>query len=719
MATIVNIFGKLYTFLRRPQPEQNGADENQLLGQNTDCTTQKGAVAVGAEKADVSQQSERNEQGVQDGGAPRKKMDQFEKCMTDSTASSDWEHIPEASGQGQKMADGVDRKNSAKLCSVKPEIQLNESTLSGTDIDAAYAVSLNSGQLQDSSSKEEKRDANTCQDNVEMNKSVTSPEKIASQDAGKPAVTDEGSNDQTQNRGNVSEKSGKEGSGGKKCKESKKGKDEKVCKYYSQGQKCWRGTKCKFAHLKEGKQVNSDDVAETVRPEKAMDEEEFSSYIDFVYHNTEHGVQIKAKDLFYKLGFEKGADLNIVGDAVLGQYRLAKSRNNWPWVKDARYFAELFFAPDWIDQNLPHRDVKSNRKNRQSKKSKHNPNENFENPSGICRDFRLKENPDIQTVCANAAGDSNSNTVKGKPSSSEGPAGNHGDGANVITGKPGNVDELVTDYTEQVIQEAMKMAISDGLSESAIMEVIDDVTSGGKISTPRKHGKQAKLDVSRTPRCRPEQLALGFNYHSDLVVQQSPKTVRGEIIPLDTLPQPRERPEQLAVSFNYLAEQLIKESPKTETGEVLIPGVITTPRRLARDQLAIGFNYHSDLIAKDSPSKGNQNENIEVSEDKNAKNKKNNSHTLMNGIHNGCSEELGVNSKVKSAKRSISDTFAVGFSYNSDQIIKESLDEINGNLPNDNNVLSLIEDAVIGEGRNIVEVTDEIPASGLPAGSVW
>jgi DNA-directed RNA polymerase beta' subunit len=206
-------------------------------------------------------------------------------------------------------------------------------------------------------------------------------------------------------------------------------------------------------------------------------------------------------------------------------------------------------------------------------------------------------------------------------------------------------------------------------------------------------------------------LALGFNYHSDLVVQQSPKTVRGEIIPLDTLQKPRERPEQLAVSFNYLAEQLVKDSPKTETGEVIIEGVVTTPRRLARDQLAVGFNYHSDQIAKlSSPKEENMDSNEELDID--SINQKNDTLTLMNG-------DIKDHDNVKSAKRSISDTIAVGFSYNSDQILKESLDKINGNLPNDNVVASLIEDVVIGEGRNIVEVVDDIPVVGLPAGSVW
>ena len=56
----------------------------------------------------------------------------------------------------------------------------------------------------------------------------------------------------------------------------------------------------------------------------------------------------------------------------------------------------------------------------------------FENPAGLCRDFRLKENPDIQMVSANAAGDSNSNT-----SSLPSVTGNHGD---VDTNNTGEFD---------------------------------------------------------------------------------------------------------------------------------------------------------------------------------------------------------------------------------------------------------------------------------------
>ncbi|XP_060567470.1 uncharacterized protein LOC132726209 isoform X2 [Ruditapes philippinarum] len=697
MATIVNIFGKLYTFMRRGQPVPTTTDENETRTDNV--------VADGASSTDdVEECQEAYHSDDKEFVVVNKGLEKLEKCMTDSTASSDWEHIPDVTRHAGKAKDGTGQ------CLDIPEILLNGSTLSGTDLDAVYL----------SKSKDDQSKDNELQDEITIevekgksdtgvlteSKQITNPDK---EDSKGQIITP----DEEDSKGQITQsdknsigqitKLDREDGKEKKVNESKRGKDRKMCKFIKRGQRCYKGPNCKFAHSKEhGQQV----VAE---PGKSLDEKDFHCYIDFVHKSTEQGIQISSKDLFYKLGYEKGVDVEKVGEAVLGQYQLAKGRNNWSWVTEARYFAELFFAPDWIDRNIPHRDVKSNRKNRPSKKNKHNYNEHFENPSGLCRDYRLKENPDIQLVSANAAGDSNSNVSPGQSLSSH--VDNHGDEGHSSTGKPSNVDDFVTDYTDEIIQQAMKMALGDGLSESAIMEVIEEVTSVDQISTPFKRNKQTKLDVNRTPRRRPDQLALGFNYHSDLVVQQSPKTVRGEIIPLDTLQKPRERPEQLAVSFNYLAEQLVKDSPKTETGEVIIEGVVTTPRRLARDQLAVGFNYHSDQIAKlSSPKEENMDSNEELDID--YINQKNDTLTLMNGDIKGHDE-------VKSAKRSISDTIAVGFSYNSDQILKESLDKINGNLPNDNVVSSLIEDVVIGEGRNIVEVVDDIPVVGLPAGSVW
>ena len=262
----------------------------------------------------------------------------------------------------------------------------------------------------------------------------------------------------------------------------------------------------------------------------------------------------------------------------------------------------------------------------------------------------------------------------------------------------------------------MKLAISDGLSESAIMEVIDDVTclNTSKCDTPRKRRQPIKVDLSRTPRRRPEQLAVGFNYHSDVVVKESPRTVNGQIIPLDTLPTPKERTEQLAMGFGYLADQLVKDSPKTETGEVLIPGVVKTPKRRARDQLAIGFNYHAETMAKENSFVeipcGKENVvigNVELDE-----------------VKSGpvSSQIADYESNLKSGKKLFSDTIAVGFSYNSNVYLENSLNEIDKNIKHEDFVTDLIEDASLGEGRNLVEVESEntnVPQVGLPAGSVW
>lgn len=275
----------------------------------------------------------------------------------------------------------------------------------------------------------------------------------------------------------------------------------------------------------------------------------------------------------------------------------------------------------------------------------------------------------------------------------------------------------------------MKMAISDGLSESAILEVIDDVTSSNdsKSFTPHKRCQPVKVDLARTPRQRPDQLAVGFNYHSDVVIKESPKTVNGQIIPLESLKPPKERTEQLAVGFSYQAEQLVKDSPKTEAGEVLIPGVITTgtPRRRARDQLAVGFNYHSEIIAKEQSFRcADEHEGATEGDSKNRNVKytgvdqMNEMNTNCQSLAADCGERICLNTK--SGKKLFKDTIAVGFSYNSDQMVKESLSEINGNLADEELVSELIEDASLGEGRNLVEAEmEENSPENLPAGSVW
>lgn len=246
--------------------------------------------------------------------------------------------------------------------------------------------------------------------------------------------------------------------------------------------------------------------------------------------------------------------------------------------------------------------------------------------------------------------------------------------------------------------------------------LISAKVNGSSVS-PSKRCKLTKVDVTRTPRSRPEQLALGFNFHSDLVIKQSPKTVKGEIIPLDTLPAPKERREQLAVGFNYHAEQLVRDSPKTETGEVIIPGIVKSPIRRTRDQLAVGFNYHSEIIAKESPNLCEENS----KERKNLNAKKKNAVNLNDRFDDENDKvKIEVEKVVKySNKITERDTVAFGFSYNSDQFLKMPLQELSSNLSDDKNVSSLTEDAVICEGRNLVEVVNDKPVTYLPAGSVW
>lgn len=277
-----------------------------------------------------------------------------------------------------------------------------------------------------------------------------------------------------------------------------------------------------------------------------------------------------------------------------------------------------------------------------------------------------------------------------------------------------SLDKFVSDYTNTVIDQAIKIAISDGLSESAIMEVIDDVTSANVSPIPRKMTKVTPLDPSRTPRRRPDQLAMGFNYHSDIVVKESPKTLHGEIIPIDMSKQPREKPEQFAIGFNYHSDVIVKESPKAANGEILSEVSPATPKRRARDQLALGFNYHSQLLAKDVVV--DHNENVTKTENKNQVQVNENSvtDTSISPVKDNVETMMP-----KSAKKSVSDTFAVGFSYNSDLMMKESMDQVNGNL--DSGVME-VEEKVVENGEindnDIVEISDMVGEVKL-AGSMW
>ena len=254
------------------------------------------------------------------------------------------------------------------------------------------------------------------------------------------------------------------------------------------------------------------------------------------------------------------------------------------------------------------------------------------------------------------------------------------------------------------------------------MEVIEDVTAGN-LNTQRKgasnasdtpsKGKLTPLDPSRVPRCRSDQLAMGFNYHADVVVKESPKTLHGEIIPIDLSKQPREKPEQIAIGFNYHSDVIIKESPRAPTGEVIVEPSPTTPRRRARDQLAMGFSYHSKLLAKDVVVDHNEN----ISKTENMNQEKGINDSAKDEILNNLTPEKSTDIETvvpKSAKKSISDTFAVGFSYNSDLMMKESLDQVNGNGDAQD-----AESEVVEKSGKIVEKTEsEIVENGDLNGSM-
>ena len=49
-------------------------------------------------------------------------------------------------------------------------------------------------------------------------------------------------------------------------------------------------------------------------------------YISYVHHMTANKKLIKAKDLFYQLGFQKGVSKSEIENAAIGQYKLAASK---------------------------------------------------------------------------------------------------------------------------------------------------------------------------------------------------------------------------------------------------------------------------------------------------------------------------------------------------------------------------------------------------------
>lgn len=63
---------------------------------------------------------------------------------------------------------------------------------------------------------------------------------------------------------------------------------------------------------------------------KPLREADFETYLAYVEAQTECGKQIGAKDLFFKLGCQKQVNTDQIGGAVVGQYKLAKSRQVGP-----------------------------------------------------------------------------------------------------------------------------------------------------------------------------------------------------------------------------------------------------------------------------------------------------------------------------------------------------------------------------------------------------
>ncbi|XP_052811859.1 uncharacterized protein LOC128239307 [Mya arenaria] len=812
---MINIFGKLYTFLRRPpSPTGESSAEGLNYGDgNPDSGTPDNHESQGASNhGDASNKMEKESQVLP--SSPGSDVDRghigsgtdlglkstkpvLEKVMNDSTASGDWEHIQDSNVAIINPNTEVDH-NDQNIIIHSTDVNDANKNNSAVDMDSATVTprdepsaeepqiqlsnepdklssnepkeSFSNESVKPSSNESEKFSSNKPENPSEGLKNISNDSEMSSvkdgqklaaekdggeksaaeKDGGEKSAAERDGEEKSAAERDAEEKSAQAQSGGdteakkkspdghrnKEHDQDKKEWKDKTCKYFQKGLKCWRKDKCKFAHIREGapRAVSSDDSPpqhQSTEPKQqstnAPVEGDYPSYLEYVCAMTLHSSQINPKDLLYKLGYLKGVDTNIVGDAVIGQYKLARNRQHWFWIDKARYFAGLFFDPMWIDENLPKKNQKQ--RGQRQKKTKENKNDRYEVGGGLCQDFRLKENPNIEKIVTTAGGDG---AEKAPPLPS--PIGQSKGAGEPIpsVGASQPVADSLDTFTEQVIQQAMQMAISEGLSESLIMEVIDDVTAQtNSTATPLKPRFQpTKVDLSRTPRSRPDQLAIGFNYHSDVVVKESPRTVGGQIIVLDNLRQPREQQEQLAIGFSFHADQLVKDSPRTEKGEVLIPGVVTTPRRKTRDQLAVGFGYHSNLIAKDTDVVEADKENNGIENNMSASKNKafekqagksDESDMVMKEHNQSCIEEQ----KVKS-KKLFQDTFAIGFSHGSSQILKQSLD---GNIDSEF-VTGLIEDAVKDEGRNMSEMATEetvpietdgsaIVPTGLPAGSVW
>jgi len=70
---------------------------------------------------------------------------------------------------------------------------------------------------------------------------------------------------------------------------------------------------------------NVGDQSPRVRPARPV-ESDYPSYVEYVHAATHNHYQLDPKDFLYKLGFVKGADTKTIGEAVIGQYKMAKER---------------------------------------------------------------------------------------------------------------------------------------------------------------------------------------------------------------------------------------------------------------------------------------------------------------------------------------------------------------------------------------------------------
>ncbi|WAR07688.1 hypothetical protein MAR_017646 [Mya arenaria] len=747
---MINIFGKLYTFLRRPpSPTGESSAEGLNYGDgNPDSGTPDNHESQGASNhGDASNKMEKESQVLP--SSPGSDVDRghigsgtdlglkstkpvLEKVMNDSTASGDWEHIQDSNVAIINPNTEVDH-NDQNIIIHSTDVNDANKNNSAVDMDSATVTprdepsaeepqiqlsnepdklssnepkeSFSNESVKPSSNESEKFSSNKPENPSEGLKNISNDSEMSSvkdgqklaaeKDGGEKSAAEKDGGEKSAAERDGEEKSAAERDAEEKSAQAQSGGDTEAKKKSPDGHR--------NKEHDQDKKVSSDDSPpqhQSTEPKQqstnAPVEGDYPSYLEYVCAMTLHSSQINPKDLLYKLGYLKGVDTNIVGDAVIGQ-------------------------------NLPKKNQKQ--RGQRQKKTKENKNDRYEVGGGLCQDFRLKENPNIEKIVTTAGGDG---AEKAPPLPS--PIGQSKGAGEPIpsVGASQPVADSLDTFTEQVIQQAMQMAISEGLSESLIMEVIDDVTAQtNSTATPLKPRFQpTKVDLSRTPRSRPDQLAIGFNYHSDVVVKESPRTVGGQIIVLDNLRQPREQQEQLAIGFSFHADQLVKDSPRTEKGEVLIPGVVTTPRRKTRDQLAVGFGYHSNLIAKDTDVVEADKENNGIENNMSASKNKafekqagksDESDMVMKEHNQSCIEEQ----KVKS-KKLFQDTFAIGFSHGSSQILKQSLD---GNIDSEF-VTGLIEDAVKDEGRNMSEMATEetvpietdgsaIVPTGLPAGSVW